>query len=195
MSTKGLTSILFSRTRGLVLRELVLATGEPTHLRELARRTGLDPSGILRELRNLSDAGIVLVHSVGNQKLFRLNRRCPVHDELRMIVLKTGGLADGLRSALRPLAARIEKAYVYGSIASGTDNSDSDIDLMVIGDVSLRDCVRAVSKIGLMLGRVINPVVVRPAEFRRKIADPDGFLQQVESAPKIMLIGDDDEPR
>ena len=177
------------------MRELVLATGEPTHLRELARRTGLDPSGILRELRNLSDAGIVLVHSVGNQRLFRLNRRCPVHDELRMIVLKTGGLADGLRSALQPLATRIEKAYVYGSIASGTDNSDSDIDLMVIGDVSLRAVVRATSKTGQLLGRVINPVVVRPAEFRRKMADADSFLRQVEIGPKIMLIGDDDEPR
>jgi predicted nucleotidyltransferase len=193
MSKKGLISSLFSRTKTLVLKELVLSADTPVHLRELARRTGLDASGIQRELRKLTESGIVLVQSIGNQKGYTLNRRCPIHGELRMILLKTAGLADELNRALHPLVSGIRKAYVYGSVASGEDTSESDVDLMVIGDVSLRDVVRVVSKPGRKLGRVINPIVMRPAEYRKRMAEADSFVRQVEAGPKIMLMGDPDE--
>ena len=48
------------------------------------------------------------------------------------------GLVDGLvgplEEALAPFRDRIQVAFVYGSIAKGTDTAQSDIDLMVISD-------------------------------------------------------------
>lgn len=176
-----------------MLKELTLCGNEPVHLRELSRRTGLDPSGLSRELKILLKSGIVQVKHVGNLDLYSLNRGCPIHDELRMIIMKTSGLADLVAQALEPLESRIERAYIYGSIASGTDRPDSDIDLMVVGKVSLVRVVQAVSKVGRELRRVINPTVLSREEYRKRMKEEGSFVQQVESGKKIMLIGDGDE--
>ena len=193
MSTKGLASVIFGRTRRLLLRELVLAAQEPVHLRELARRSGLDPSGLKRELGSLSQAGVVLEETAGNQKTYRLNRRCPIYNELRMIILKTVGLADELRTALQPLGSKITKAFIYGSIASGTETSKSDVDLMVVGDASLREVVGAVSESARRLGRVINPTVLRQKEYSRQLEEQGSFVDRITSGPRIELIGEEYE--
>ena len=193
MSTSGIVGSLFSRTKNLLLKELALAPDTPVHLRELSRRTGLDPTGISRELRALVKSGIVLVRHTGNLNMYTLNRRCPIYHELRMIMLKTSGLADQISDSLRPLASRIERAYIYGSIASGNDTSDSDVDLMVVGTVSLVKVVQAVSKPGRELRRVINPTVMNPEEYRKRKLEKNSFVQQLEAKDKIMLIGEEDE--
>jgi len=189
MSTINVASALFPRTRLLVMKELVLAGDKPVHLRELGRRTGLDPSGVGRELKNLEAAGIVSVYQSGNQKLYTLNRSCTVRDELVMLILKTVGLADEIGAALKPLAGKIDKAYIYGSFASGTQRFDSDVDLMVVGNVSLKQVVKAVSETGRKLSRVINPTVLKPDEYRKKLGDPGSFPSRIEDGPLIKLIG------
>ena len=105
------------------------------------------------------------------------------------MILKTVGLADELRRALDQLGKRIQKAYIYGSFASGTQKFDSDVYLLVVGDVTLKEVVKAVSETGRKLSREINPTVLKPAEYREKLTDPSGFLGRVEDGPVIYLIG------
>jgi len=190
MSTSRVASSLFPLTRRLVFRQLMLAGDRGVHLRELARRTGLDAGGVQRELRKLTKAGIIVERPVGNQKEYSLNRRCPVYPELRMMIVKTIGLADELRSALEPLKARIHQAYIYGSFASGTDHPESDIDLMIVGRVSLREITKALSDAGRTLSRVINPTVLRPEEYEQRLRESNGFVQLVSSGDRITLIED-----
>jgi len=190
MSTKNTTYALFPRSRLLTLKELVLTGGKQVHLRELARRTGLDPTGLGRELKNLEMAGIVSVAHSGNQKLYTLNPACPIRDEIVLMILKTAGLADELRSALIPLKDKIKKAFIYGSFASGTQQFDSDVDLMVVGNVSLKEVVKVVSETGRRLSREINPTVLKPDEYRDKLDDPGSFPSRVENGPMIYLIGE-----
>jgi predicted nucleotidyltransferase len=168
----------------------MLAGDRGVHLRELARRTGLDPAGVQRELRKLTKAGIVLERRAGNQKEYSLNRRCPVYPELRMMIVKTIGLADELRTSLEPLKTRIQQAFIYGSFASGTDRPDSDIDLMIVGRVSLREVAKALSDAGRTLSRVINPTVLRPEEYEKRLGESNSFVQLVASGDRIMLIED-----
>ncbi len=182
---------LFTRTRLLILRELVHIGDDRVHLRELARRAGLDPSGISRELKNLTGSGIVDESRIANLKLYSLNRHCPIYHELRMLMLKTVGFADQIRDALESLHPRIDHAYIYGSFASGTERADSDIDLMVVGDVRLREVTRAISGVGRKLGRVINPTVLSHDEYSRQLRKPKSFMQRVSSGDKIRLIGDE----
>jgi hypothetical protein len=74
---------------------------------------------VQRELAQLEAAGLVTVRRVGNQKHYQADASAPIFAELRGLVLKTSGLVDVLRAALAPLAAQIDQAFVYGSVAKG----------------------------------------------------------------------------
>jgi predicted nucleotidyltransferase len=124
---------------------------------------------------------------------YQANRDSPLFADLRGLLLKTAGLVDVLAQALKPLAAKLQTAFVYGSIAAGAEGSDSDIDLMVVGDVSPPDLALPLRRAREQLGREINPTVYTPAEFARKRAANDHFLKQVLDRPKLFVLGNDNE--
>ncbi len=193
MSTRDPAESLFPRTRRLILRELVAADSTGVHLRELARLTGLDPSGVLRELRNLEASGIVLKRRVGAQDRYRLNPDCPVYGEIRGLVLKTLGLADVLREALQALEERIRLAYIYGSFASGTARAKSDVDLMIVGDLGLKDLAGPLAEAERLLSREVNVTVYSEEEYRSRLNEEDGFVARVHQGAKIMIMGKADD--
>lgn len=189
MYTTNVAKSIFAETRLMVLRELAFSKDEFIHQREIARRTGLNHAGVQRELKNLLKSGIVIEEITGNLKRYKLNEQCPIYDELRMIIIKTFGVADEIRKALKPLENRIHKAFIYGSFASGTYDSQSDIDIMVVGDIGLIDIAGKMREVSMMLKREINTVVFDVEEYNRKRQE-DGFIKRVESEAKIMLTGD-----
>ena len=184
---------LFSRTRARVLAVLVTAPDNELHLREIARRAGLDASGVGRELRKLVELGLLSSRIVGSQRMFSLNRDYPVFEEIASIIRKTSGVAEALREALAPLGARIKLAYIYGSYARGTMRADSDIDLMVVGSVTLLDVVGAISGISERFGREVNPTVYSTREYRRELRKEDGFIPATHFGVKIAIFGGEDE--
>jgi predicted nucleotidyltransferase len=188
MSASGLAEALFSRTRMAVLTHLASAS-EGLHLRELERRTGVNSRHLMRELHSLRDAGILVSNQVGRQVIYRLNPACPIYDELRSIVRKTAGLASVLQEALAPFADRIDLAYVYGSHARGEERAESDVDLMVVGGVSLKDLSSPLVKAGETLRRVVNPIVYRPDEYRKAHEERDSFVSRVHGGARLDLIG------
>lgn len=186
-------STLFGKTRRAILALLFTHTDESFYLRQIVRRTGAGLGPVQKDLRLLTDAGIITRRKDGHQVYFRANRESPIFSELKSLIVKTIGLGDELRSALIPLVSRIKIAYIYGSFASGKENSQSDIDLMVVGDVTLREVVSAVSDTGRKLSRVINSTVFDPVEYEERLAEADGFVSRVHNGPKIILIGDKHE--
>ena len=146
---------------------------------------------LLRELHSLRDAGLLTAKSVGNQIIYQLNPDCPIYDEMRSIVRKTLGLASVLREALEALAARIDIAYVYGSLAQGTERSDSDVDLMIVGDVSLREISPLLTEAHRAIRREISPTLYRPQEYAKALEDEASFVRRVHDGPRITLIGGD----
>ena len=103
---------------------------------EIVRNVRSGVGAVERELSKLERSGLVSVERIGNQKHYRANRAAPIFEELRGLVEKTVGLAEPIKEILRPYADTIKAAFVYGSVAKGTDTAHSDIDLMVIGDDS-----------------------------------------------------------
>ena len=175
---------------------LALLLGHPDrrwHLRELSRRTGFALGTLRRELKGLTDAGIALRTRDGNRTCYEPNRQCPVYGELAGLMRKTAGLADVLRDALVRLSARIEVAFVYGSMANGTQGSASDIDLMVIGDVSFGEIVAVLGPAQDALGREVNPTVYPPSEFGGKLARREHFPSAVMKGAKLFVIGGERE--
>ena len=184
-----LGNLFFGAYRRRVLALLLLHPDESFHLREIARITATQPGTLRRELTLLADAGVLRREEIGNQAHYRADPTSPIYEELRSILRKTAGIAEILRGALSSLEDRISLAFVYGSVASGTERRASDIDVMVVGTVTLEEVVRAFLPYQEQLRREINPHVYAPAEFARKTRGDKGFLARVLAGQKLFLVG------
>jgi DNA-binding transcriptional ArsR family regulator len=184
---------LLPKTRQGILAATLVQPEKAWYVSELARRMGVPSSSLQRELQELTEAGILKSHRQGRMVYYQANPDSPLFPDLRGLLLKTAGLVDVLRDALKPLAARITLALVYGSIASGQERSESDIDLMVIGSVSPADLALPLRRAREQLGREINPTVYSVAEFNRKRASKDHFLSQVLTSPRLIVLGSDND--
>lgn len=189
-STPGLGDALFSGVQQRVLAVLFGAPERSFYGNELMRLAGSGKGALQRELDRLERTGLVTARRVGNQKHYQANPQSPVFEELRGIVAKTFGVADVVRQALLPLAARIAAAFIYGSVAKRTDTSRSDIDLLVIsGDLAYQEVMKALQPAERKLRRKLSPTIHSPAELAKKRAERGGFLARVLEHPKIFLIG------
>ncbi len=159
----------------------------------MARLTGASPGSLHRELRALADLGLLLRQEVGRQVHYRANPASPVFDELAGLLRKTAGLADVLRDALARLGSKVKLAFVYGSIAAGTERAGSDVDLMVLGSARFADLARALASAQAALRRDVNPTVVTQREFARKLAQGDGFARSVAKGARVWVIGGEDD--
>ena len=178
---------------GLQQRLLAVLFGQPDRSfygNELLRLTGTGRGALQRELEKLVSADLVTVTPVGNQKHYQANAAAPIFAELRGIVMKTLGLADVLRTALNAVSDRIELAFVFGSVAKGTDTATSDIDLMVVTEtLTYADLFEGLAAAEQVLGRKVNPTLYTSAALAEKVRTENSFVLRVLSQPKIFLIG------
>lgn len=188
-----LARVLFGSVRRDVLGLLLGRPDERFHFREILRAVGSGSGAVQRELKQLVEAGLVDRVASGHQVYFSANREAPIFAELQAILEKTAGAGEVLRSALAPIIdrGRIDVALVYGSVATGTQTAGSDVDLLVVGNVTLTELVPAIRTAEARLHREVNPSVYPPKEFRAKLAHGAPFLTRVIAGPKLFVIGDD----
>ena len=184
---------LFPRTRRALLGLLYGFPDRAFYLREIASRVGSGMGQVQRELGRLTRAGLLRRFVQGRHVFYQAERHCPVFDELRGLVAKTLAGVVHLRHALTELEERIAVAFVFGSVARGEDRAESDLDLLVVGDVSLQEVATAIVSMEPTLGRSINPTVYPPAELRSKVEGGHHFLTAVLAGEKIFVIGTQDE--
>ena len=190
---RGLVGALFSPVQQVVLGLLFGQPERRFQSGELIRLADSGTGAVHRVLTTLADAGLVSVDRVGNQKYYQANRASPVFDELHGLIIKTSGLLGPLRAALAPLADRIRAAFVYGSIAKGTDRAASDIDVMVISDhVDYTELFSALRPIESALARTVSPNLMSLAEWRRKQKQA-GFAARIAGQPRLFVLGSEDD--
>lgn len=187
-----ISSRLFGRVRSSVLSLLLLNSDISMYFREIERAVGMGRGAVQRELDNLVHSGIVVRSKQGNQVYYQANHKSPVFAELKSLMIKTTGVADVLREVLKPFQSHIETAFIYGSFARGTEHADSDVDVMVIGDLTFSEVVDALALAQESIGREINPSVYPVDEFVRRVSSGNHFLTSSVGEPKIFLIGDGD---
>ena len=188
MRNISLLDALLPKTRQGILAALLGQPEKTWYVSELARRMGVPSSSLQRELQDLTKVGVLKNHRQGRMAYYQANMDSPVFAELRGLILKTAGLVDVLAEALKPLGAKLRLVFVYGSIASGTEKSDSDIDLMVVGKVAPAALALPLRRARELLGRDINPTVYTQAEFDKKRNSKDTFLSQVLAKPRLIVI-------
>lgn len=187
----SISKALFSDSQSRVFRWVFGQPERGYHLNELRRLTGLGSASLQRELGKLATAGLVRSEKVGNLRRFQANTESPVYEELTALTRKTLGAQPLLQEALKPMEEKLGLAFIYGSIAKGTDTAKSDIDVMVVGDdLLLSDVLKLLLPVESQLGRKINPTLYTPAEFKRRRAQKDSFLNRVLAQPVIPLIGE-----
>jgi len=191
--TDRLSATLFGKTRRAVLALLYSHVEEPFYLRQIARTAGGGLGAVQRELKKLSEAGIIQRTVRGRQVYYQANPECPVYSELKSLVVKTVGVGDVLRAALVPLSDRINVAFLFGSLARGGERSSSDADVMIVGDVTFAEVVSVLGRAQETVRREINPLVYPPEEFQFKLTADHHFLKKVLEESKFFLIGDEYE--
>jgi predicted nucleotidyltransferase len=189
----ALGDLLFGQTRSRILALLYGMPDQSFFTRQIARQIDTSAGTVQRELETLSQLGLIERSASGKQVFYRANRNHPAYPELHSLIAKTSGVFHLLRSALAPLAKKIIFALVYGSMVRGDENAGSDVDLMVIGNVSMDQLLAQLTSTERDLGRSINPTVYSPKEFKVKLQERNHFLKSVMRGEKVLLIGDEND--
>ena len=189
-----LRKLFSSRVRVEILSVFLMNPERELYLREIARPTGEDYKNVSMELRNLEGIGLMSSRNEGNLKYFSINKEFIIYEELKSIFMKTRGAVGILREAVS-MKRDIDYAFIYGSFATGEERAGSDIDLMVIGRISLEEVLALLRGPEETLSREINVSLYDLQEIRKRVKDHDPFIMEVLEGSKIMLIGDENELR
>ena len=184
---------LFSSAQQPILACLFGRPEQWFHIKELIRLTNLGSATVHRELNRLEKGGLIETRRIANLKQVRAYVGSPIFEELRLIVVKTFGVLEVLREALSPLASEIKLAFVYGSVAQGSDRASSDVDVMVISEtLSYGQIMAALESAEKQLGRAVQITQYTPEEFVERKRKKHPFLAEVLRQPKLMVIGTED---
>lgn len=178
---------------------LGLLFGQPDrsfYSNEIAKLAETGRGALQRELERMTASGLITMTVIGRQKHYQANKNSFIYQELRSIVLKTFGLADVLRRALSGYVDTIRYAFIYGSVAKGTDTATSDIDVMVVGEgLSYSGLFETLAKAEEALGRKVSPTLYSPEDFLKKMRDDNPFVTRVIHQPKTVLLGSENAIR
>lgn len=180
---------LFTKAQQKVLALLFGQPDRSFYLNELVRLADMGRGAISRELSKLTDAGLLVMTKQGNQNHYQANKASPIMSELVTIVRKTFGVAEVLKSTLAPILPKLQKAFVYGSIAKGSEHAGSDVDVMLVGeDLSYSEVMQLLEEAELQLQRTVNPTIYTPDEFAKRLAEGQSFLTKVLAEETIDLL-------
>jgi len=181
---------LFTKTQQKLLGLLYSQSDKSFYTKEILRLTGMGVAHVRRELGSMVSAGVLTMEKRGNQHHYQANSLCPIYAELKSIVSKTVGISSTLSDALENTLSNTTIAFVYGSIAKGTENADSDIDLMLVGEnLSYTGIVEALIPAEEKLGRPINPTIYSHDEFEERLVKKQSFLTRVTEEKLIWFKG------
>ena len=191
MSRSAIGDALFTKTQQRVLGLLYGKPEQSYYLNEIVRLAAVGKGSVNRELDKLCAAGLLTVSRQGNQNHYQANANNPIFNELKAITQKTFGVVDIIKAALAPLLPQLNCAFIYGSVAQGTEHAGSDIDLMLVGDdMSYSEVMELLAPAEKQLGRTINPTLYTVAEFTDRKNSHQPFITRVIEQPKLWLVGD-----
>jgi len=192
VKTKTSLERLFkSKNLVLILKLLFWHSTIQFHSNEIARRTGMSPSTVSKELADILSLGIILKSFKGNMVLYQINKQNIIYNELRQMFLKFEFVDELIAKDLEKFD--IKFALIFGSFAKGTESESSDVDLLIIGNTSENQILRTTSQVETQIGREINVIMWKEDEFYQKSKDKITLLEEIVKNPVIMLIGEEHE--
>lgn len=191
--TNKTINALLPGVRADILGALLLNPDRWWYMSDLAKHLDRAISSLQRELVALRDAGILESKREGNRVYYRADSDCPIYLELRSIITKTTGLIDQILVVLTPHKTKIQLAFIYGSIARYDDESKSDVDLFIIGELGVSDLYPSLREVENQIGREITPIIYSVEEFREKLNDGNHFLNSILETKRLVILGNADD--
>ncbi len=185
-------SKLFSSTRAELLSLFFNNPDEKFYLREIARHIGKDAAGIKRELDALVKMGLLGVEKRGVQKYYSVDKSSPIFSEMKGLIFKTTGVQGSIKAVLSRLKG-VQAAFIYGSYAKGSEQEDSNINLMVLGQVNITELNDVVMGLEEKLKREIDYLAFDEQEYRKRKEAKDPFIREIVKGKKIFLLGKEDD--
>lgn len=185
-----MATLFDSPTLTRVLGLLSGAAGDEMTASEATRRLGTNLDSTQRALHRLDTAGVVAAVRKGRELVFSLDRTAASFQPVRSLGLEVGSLGAGLQRAVAELGPQaVQVAFVYGSIANGTDTPESDVDLFIIGEAPLHQLVPYFWEWTDHWRRTVNPMVKRSTAVASALTEGRGFYRSVMNGPKIFVFG------
>lgn len=156
------------------------------YINELARILGLDPKNTETKLKELEKEGLFKSEFRGKQRYFFLAKDNPVLEHYRQIFLKTHGIEKRLKDMISNIKG-LKEAYIFGSYATNSMDSSSDIDILAVGSHSVLELQRIIAKLQKDTGRELNVTNLSLKEFKAKKKNKDPFLNNVFKTKTIRL--------
>jgi predicted nucleotidyltransferase len=185
-SSPSLLPLLRSATQAEILARLFLHPDRAYTVSELAELLDVTDLSVRRELYRMVDAGMVEREAVGRQSVFRASVASPLYEPMRQLVERSVGVEPQLRDLVEDTPG-VELAAIYGSWARGAVDAESDVDLLVVGDIEYGALVTQLMAIQERAGRHINTVWMQPAEWHAQ--QGSGFVREILSSPLRVLKG------
>ena len=181
----------FTPTLQRVLAATLTHPDQSFTLQELLRQANSGRGSAQKQIDRLVDAGVLVEEARrGRQRSIRANTEFFLYPELKSIALKTFGLIEPVREALKVYAGRIQEAFIFGSMAKGTDTGKSDIDIMIVGTVDMLEMFEVAGQLQQKLGRAVQFNVYEPLEWR-DLVENDPVVSQIVNGPKLQVISHD----
>lgn len=195
MNAVSIGDALFTKTQQSILGLLYANSNKRYYTNEILRITSMGTGTITRELQKMVAAELLTSTKDGNQNYYQANKDNPIFNELVGIVRKTFGMAEVIQQACMPMQEDIEYAFIYGSIAKGEDTANSDIDLLIISELTFAEVMNNLAQAEQTLARKINPSIYTKKQIKTKIKQKNSFVTRILDQPKLWVLGTEDELR
>lgn len=180
-----LEKIFTSKTRIKIMQFLFFEKQE-TYVREISKMLNISVSGVKREVDNLKKLGLIK-----KSKKVLLNKECVFLDDLKSIFVKVDYIRYPIKKALE--SVKVEFALIFGSFARGDYSSDSDVDLLIVGEIKQAEVFKKLKRVERMVKRDINPVVWDASELKKK--KNSVFVKEIFANKIIMIKGEEKDVR
>lgn len=176
MTTAKTSKYLFvSNTRSKLINIFFYQPAESYYVRQLVRLTDEEINSVRRELANLLKAGILESEVRGNRLYYWANPNNSLFIYLLLIAHQNTSLGFDIQKNLTKIGS-IKTIFCSFSYLINQSNPENDIDLIIIGDVSLKEIDNLVKKEEQRKSREINYMVMNKSEYKLRRSKRDPFI-------------------
>ena len=190
-SLSMLQDLMVSKVRVKLLQIFLDRSDELFYVRQLVRKTSEEINAVRRELQRLERAGLVKKEPRGNRLYYWPNKDHLLYGDLLTMISKSTGLGGEIVKNKNKLG-NIKFAMLSGKFARRLPSEEGEVDLLIVGKISMPELTRLIQKEEKRLEREVNYTVMtrEEFEFRKKRRDP--FLAGILGGSRVMLIGDEE---
>lgn len=187
-----LKDLLVSEVRIKILKLFLSSPTKQFHVRAVVRDVGAEINAVRRELLKLHKIGLLRKRQSGNRIYYTPDTTNIFYPELLSLVYKEGALAQALNKHAKEIGD-IKFAVLSRAFLRGRKSTVMDVDLFVVGSVSMDTLKKVVLGTEKIMEREVNFAVMGEQDFLFRKRKNDHFVNRILIQSRTMLIGDEEE--